>query len=471
MADAFTDLFIRNLKPTEKEYTRREKGGFGVRVYPTGRKTFIYIYRVDGQRRLLNLGEYYDPKRKGEAKGDRVTLQEARNIYDSERARVKDLKNGRANGADPVELRKQQSIQRRLAQVERKRIPTIADFIDEYITGHAKVKKRSWRIDEKVLKKDILPVWGPLKITDIKRRDIRPILDAMVKRGAPVQANRLLAYVRKMFSYAVARDVIEFNPFLRMDAPGNENSRERYLSADEIRLFWNNLDATDAMPEIKRALRLILVTGQRPGEVMGLHRREIEERWWTLPKERSKNKEANRIYLTDLALELIGNGKEYIFESPRRTRNKDEEETQKKNGEEKKISSHPFDTLVAAKSIRRNLAVPITDDNGKQLFTNDGKPAVRNVLGVAQFTPHDLRRTVSTHMAEIGIDEQTIDRIQNHVTNRKRGVTHVYVRYTYDKEKQAAMEAWERKLKSIISGKAFGKVVSISTAKGKAKTL
>jgi hypothetical protein len=72
-------------------------------------------------------------------------------------------------------------------------------------------------------------------------------------------------------------------------------------------------------------------------------------------------------------------------------------------------------------------------------------------------------------MAEIGIDEQTIDRIQNHVTNRKRGVTHVYVRYTYDKEKQAAMEAWERKLKSIVTGKSAGKVVSLASAKGKVK--
>ena len=173
MADSFTDLFIRNLKPAEKEYSRREKGGFGVRVYPTGRKTFFYLYRVDGQRRLLNLGEYYDPKRKGEAKRDRLTLQEARDLYDSERVKVKDLKNGRATGPDPVELRRKQSEQRKIAQVERMRTPTIAKFIEEYIEGHAKVKKRSWRTDEKVLKKDILPVWGPLKITDIKRRDIR----------------------------------------------------------------------------------------------------------------------------------------------------------------------------------------------------------------------------------------------------------------------------------------------------------
>ena len=441
----FTDRFIMNLKPEGKIVDIREGEGFGVRILPSGIKTFFYIYRFNGKRRFLNLG-HYDPNA---ASGERGTLAFFRKEYTAAKKKVQD-------GVDPLG-------EQALRELERKRTPTVAKFIEEYIDGHAKVKKRSWRTDEKVLKKDILPIWGPLKITDIKRRDIRPILDAMVKRGAPVQANRLLAYVRKMFSYAVSQDVIENNPFLRMDAPAIENSRERYLSAEEIRIFWKNLDLTDAADEIKRALRLILVTGQRPGEVMGLHRREIEGRWWTLPKERSKNREANRIYLADLALELIGDGKEYIFESPRKKR--------KKVGEEKDNASHPYDPLVATKSIKRNLAAPIIDDEGKQLFNDDGKPAVKNVLGIAPFTPHDLRRTVSTQMAEIGIDEQTIDRIQNHVTNRKRGVTHVYVRYTYDKEKQAAMEAWERKLKSIITGKTLAKVVSIRTRPRKVKVL
>jgi integrase len=437
----FTDRFISNLKPEGKIVDIREGEGFGIRILPSGIKTFFYIYRFNGKRRFLNLG-HYDPNA---ASGERGTLAFFRKEYTAAKKKVQD-------GVDPLG-------EQAVRELERKRTPTVAKFIEEYIEGHAKVKKRSWRTDEKVLNKDILPVWGPLKITDIKRRDIRPILDAMMKRGAPVQANRLLAYVRKMFSYAVSRDVIEINPFLRMETPSNENSRERYLSVDEIRLFWSNLNATDAAPEIKRALRLILVTGQRPGEVIGLHRREIEGCWWTLPKERSKNREANRIYLTDMALELIGDSKEYIFESPRKRRNGKEEAD--------KITSYPFDPLVATKSIKRNLAVPITDENSKPLFTDEGKPAVRNILGVDPFTPHDLRRTVSTHMAEIGIDEQTIDRIQNHVTNRKRGVTHVYVRYTYDKEKQAAMEAWERKLKSIVSGKTLAKVVSIKTRRNK----
>lgn len=439
MADTLTDLFVKNMKPESKEYTRREKGGFGVRVYPTGRKTFFYMYRVDGDRRFLNLGEYYEPSRKGEAKGARLTLQEARDLYDSERAKVKDLKNGRAAGPDPVELRRQKSEQRKLARVERKRTPTVAKFIEEeYLEKYAKKKKRSWRTDEKILQKDILPLWGPLKITDIKRRDIHPILDDMINRGAPIQANRLLACVRKVFSYAVTRDIIEINPFLRMKLPSEENKRERALSEDEIKTFWGNLAVTDILPEMQRALKLILVTSQRPGEVIGMHSREIDGHWWTIPKERAKNKRTHRVYLTDLALELIGDAKGYIFESS------------KKPGQ-------PFDSLVATKGLKRNFTIPVTDEKGKPLFTADGKPAVKNLLGVEPFTPHDLRRTAATLMAKEKVLKEHRERVLNHALEK---LDAVYNQHDYDDAKQAALETLSGKLQHIITGNQ-GKVLSI----------
>ena len=182
-----------------------------------------------------------------------------------------------------------------------------------------------------------------------------------------------------------------------------------------------------------------------PGKGPGIHRREIEGKWWTIPPERSKNREANRVYLTDTALEPIGNKEGYIFESPRNP-------------------EHPFDPLVMTKSLKRNISAPLKDKKGRPVLDKDGKPEIRNILGVAPFTPHDLRRTASTHMAELGISEETIDRVQNHVTKRRQGVTHVYVRYSYDKEKIQAMEAWERKLQSIISDKK-GKVIPIRRKK------
>ncbi len=292
---------------------------------------------------------------------------------------------------------------------------------------------------------DILPAWGKMKITDIKRRDILPILDKLVDRGSPIQANRLLAYVRKMFSFAVERDIIEVNPFLKMKAPSPENSCERYLSADEIKTFWKNLRINGCGAGDQARLEAGTCHSAAPGR--GCRNTSAGDRGEMVddPAGTSKNREANRVYLTDTALELIGNKEGYIFESPRNP-------------------EHPFDPLVMTKSLKRNISAPLKDKKGRPVLDKDGKPEIRNILGVAPFTPHDLRRTASTHMAELGISEETIDRVQNHVTKRRQGVTHVYVRYSYDKEKIQAMEAWERKLQSIISDKK-GKVIPIRRKK------
>jgi len=138
----------------------------------------------------------------------------------------------------------------------------------------------------------------------------------------------------------------------------------------------------------------------------------------------------------------------FIFPCPHRTKDK------------------PIDPHALAIAVSRNLAWPITDKKGKPLYGKDGKPATENKLGVDQFTPHDLRRTAATFMAQMGEMDEVIDAILNHA---KQGVIKVYNQYRYDKEKQTALESWERKLKSITTGKEPGKVLSISVAKGKAK--
>jgi integrase len=178
-------------------------------------------------------------------------------------------------------------------------------------------------------------------------------------------------------------------------------------------------------------LKLILITAQRPGEVIGMHASEIDGNWWTIPVERSKNKKAQRVYLTAMALELIGSTdkKGFMFPCPHKTK-------------KKAIAPHAL-----AIAVHRNLEWPITDKEGKPLYGKDGKPATENKLGIDQFTPHDLRRTAATFMAEMGEMDEVIDAILNH---SKQGVIRVYNQYRYDKEKQAALESWERKLQSII---------------------
>lgn len=399
--ERFTDAFIRNVQPSGKVTDIRESGsnGFGIRVLPNGTKKFFYVYSIDGKRRFLNLGIYKDVYHK-----EGITLAEANKRLVKAKSKVSD-------GIDPL-------LEKDKERAERLRTPFVADFVDEYIIRHAKEHNRGWKEIERALKSEIVPKWGKRKISDIKRRDLVLILDE-IKDRAPVMANRVLAYTRKMFSWAVSRDVIEVNPFMGMNKPAKEDSRARVLSEAEIKTLWHCLGNAKMSDVTKRVLKLILVTGQRPGEVIGMHRTEIDGDWWEIPADRSKNKVAHRVYLTGLAKQLIGDAKGYIFESPV---NPDK----------------PYEVRTLTHAIKGNL--PHTP-----------KSKVEDRLKIPHFIPHDLRRTAATRWAEMGIAGEMIDRLQNHITKQKQGVGHIYNRYSYDKEKQAALEAWERKLLSITA--------------------
>jgi len=418
----FTDADVRNMKTEKRLQDRLEGDGFGVRVYGTGAKVFYFTYTFDGKRRFLNLGEY-----------PTVTLADARKRHTA-------AKNKIDKGIDPL-------IEKDMAKAERKRTPFVSDFVDEFIKIYAKEHNRGWKEIERSLKSEIVPRWGKRKMTDIKRRDLIIVLDEIKERGAPVMANRVLAYTRKMFSWAIDRAVLEVHPFLMMKRPNKEETRERALSQAEIKAFWHNLDNCKMSDKIKRALKLILVTGQRPGEIIGMHRNEINGDWWELPAERSKNKQAHRVFLTPTAMQLIGDATGFIFESP----------------------VHPADLHESPPNPGKSYEVQTMTSDIKANLPHTPKSKVIDNLNIPHFTPHDLRRTASTQWAQMEISGDMIDRLQNHITKQKQGVGHIYNRYSYNKEKQMAMEQWERKLLSIIAEKkAVGTITSIKDGKRKA---
>lgn len=404
----FTDIYIKNLKPEPTKYYKREANGFAVKVWPSGVKTWVYIYTFESKRKEMRLGEY-----------PALKLADARTKYNEAYELHK-------NGRDPGAEERQQKEERRLAD-------TIEDLVKEYIKKHAKVNKRSWKNDERLLNKEVVPIWGDRKAEDIRKRDVVLLLESIVERGSPAMSNQTLKIVRKMFNFAVERDILQHTPCTGVKALAPNNSRERTLNEAEIKALWANLDAGIISDEIKRALKLILVTAQRPGEVIGMRAAEIDKRWWTIPSERAKNGRSHRVYLTNLAVSLIGDtkGKDFLFPCPHKKKIK-------------QIESHAVGVAV-----RRNLAWPVTDKNGKPLFDADGNPVTLNKLGIEQFTPHDLRRTAATFLAKMGNMDEVIDAVLNHA---KQGVIKVYNQYRYDLEKQKALEAWERKLNSIIDG-------------------
>lgn len=423
----FTDMYLKNLKPKISEYTVREKGGFGVRVMPTGRKVFFYQYRIDGQRRFLNLGVYPD-----------LELKDARKKYEAAASQVNLLKSGLPGGADPVQVKTDKSVERE----EHRKAHTVAELITEYIEKHAMIYKKGWQEDKRILEKDALPIWGKRKAADISKRDVVLLLEKIMERGSPGSANGNFKCIRKMFSFAVERDILAHSPCVGVKMPAPINSRERTLSEAEIKTLWASLEVASISDEIKRAIKLIFVTAQRPGEVIGMHTNEIDDKWWTIPAERAKNGKTHRVFLTDTALELIG--------SLKKTDKETGKEVDRGNifpcPHEKK--KQPIAVNALAHSIRRNLAWPVLI-KGKQVYDNNGKPVTENRLGTEAFTPHDGRRTAATFMAQMGFMDEIIDAVLNHV---KQGIIKTYNRHDYDKEKQQALEAWERKLKSIITG-------------------
>lgn len=416
----FTDIYIRNLKAEQTKYYKREAHGFAIKVWPSGAKTWVYIYTFDGKRKEMRLGEYPAMK-----------LADARTKYTEAYELHK-------NDRDPGAEDRQKKEERRLAD-------TIEDLVKEYIKKHAKINKRSWKDDERLLNKEVVPLWGDRKAVDIRKRDVVLLLEGIVERGSPAMSNQTLKIVRKMFNFAVERDILQHSPCAGVKALAPNNSRERTLSESEIKSLWTNLDSGIISDEIKRALKLILVTAQRPGEVIGMRAAEIDKRWWTIPSERAKNGRTHRVYLTDLAVQLIGDTekKDFLFPCLHK----------------KKIKQ--IETHAVGVAVRRNLAWPLVDKSGKPLFDADGKPATENKLGVEQFTPHDLRRTAATFLAQMGTMDEVIDAVLNHA---KQGIIKVYNQYRYDKEKQMALESWERKLNSIIAG-TKNKVVSIAKRK------
>lgn len=400
-----TDMLLRNLKPQAQRYLVWADHGLGVRVSPKGRKSFVYLYRYEGKARFLTLGDY-----------PRMTLADAHRAHAEA---MKKLEQGIDPGAATVNERK-----------EERKAPTVAALADEYIERWAKPRKKSWKVDLRILQKDVLPEWGRRKAKDITRRDVKDLLNKVLDRGAPIGANRLLALLRKMFNYAVDElEIIITSPCLKIKSPASENRRDRVLTTDEIYAFWNGLDEARMAEGTKLILKLQLVTGQRKGEIVSAAWEEIDltDRWWTIPAKQTmlrlthnvedglaKNKLAHRVFLAPMAVELLQRVKAlsgdspWLFPSPR--------------------GNKPITGAAVDHALRLAL----------------------NSLEMEHFTPHDLRRSAATFMTgSCGIPRLVVSKILNHAEPH---ITSIYDRASYDKEKQMALRTWGRKLQSIIEG-------------------
>ena len=292
--------------------------------------------------------------------------------------------------------------------------PTIEEVVREYLARHAKPKKRSWREDRRMLERDVLPSWRRRRARDVTARDVRRLLDAIVDRGAPIQANRTLAVVRRLFNWAAAPDRAMVpqghNPCRGLERPAPERQRERVLSADELRALWRALDAEP--PDVASLFRLYVLTAQREAEVRTMRWAEVDlvAGWWTIPAARAKNGRAHRVPLSPPAVAV----------------------------------------QRALDFGRSGWVFPGRGTSGCHGRPYKAMHRLRRASGVADFTPHDLRRTAASHMTSMGVPRLTVSKLLNHA---ERGVTAVYDRYGYDREKMEAAVVWAERVEEIVHGR------------------
>lgn len=357
---ALSDRGIRNLKPLKKDKFYADGNGLYLRIKATGAKVFLFRTQAKPRPRWITLGNYPDLK-----------LVEARS---------------------------------RALEMSKSSIPEVVTVEDAYNVWYTRYVMRNYRRPEIVSQRflaDPGEAWFTKPVGSITRVNVSDLLQTVVDRGAPVQANRLLADIKHFFDYAVERGWVLSNPaagITRKTVGGREVSKDRALTMDEISKYIRTLQPSPRLHlKTKLALGLVLLTGQRPGEVLTLKPSDIDnQHWWYL--QNTKSGRPHKVYLTRTARALLRIAVKFFGDEP--------------FGNDHRALSHALRRIIPE-------------------------------MGIPPFTPHDLRRTMATRLADMGVAPYVIEKMLNH---QMEGVMAVYNRSEYMDERKAAWEKWSQAL-------------------------
>lgn len=381
--------------------------GFGLRVTKAGGRAFILQYTVEGKQRRKTIGDY-----------PTWTLEAAR-------IEAREMVQRISKGDDPLEEKRRRRAEPLVQNVAR-------DWLEKHASG-----LRSFVTIRGLVENDIIPAIGDMKITDVRRRDVIELVEAKAEK-TPRSAAQLLIYARKILTFAADREYIAANPVadLKPDSitvigkkkPLTPTVRKRVLDVEEIRQFWHKVQDAEVSKLTALALKLVLVTGQRPGEVAGMHENEISGRWWTIPaSRRGKTDTIQRVYLTDTGLSVIAEARAEIDRLTRRRKDP--------------WTGHCFEARPGKPITNGALARAAT--RHREHLSNKDDPTW------GHWTPHDLRRTMRTGLSACRIRPDIAEIAIGHVIGGIRGT---YDQHSFEDEIRTAHEAWERRLNAIIDG-------------------
>jgi len=406
VAKRLTPISVKNVKPPTGKYRREIPDGGCTGLYllvqpVTGAKSWAVRYRYQGRSRKLTLGN-----------GHFLTLAEARE--QATRA-LGELHNGR----DPAETMFTARAHAKQVELERK-ADTIDNLAAQFLDKHAaKLRPASARQLTYIFHKIVLPRWSGRLIHDIKRRDVIALVEEVSER-TPIMANRALAGISKFFNWCLERDVVVASPVAGVKAPNRENVRERVLSDDELRQIWQACDKIGGTGA--RCVQMLILTGQRRCEVGGMKRTEIEGDTWKLPATRMKARDSHTVPLSAQAMAIIDaqpvmHGTDLIFT----------------NGRAPFMHWHRI-----KKEIDAHMS-PKTE----------------------RWTLHDLRRSVASGMAGLGIALPVIEKLLAHRSGTFRGIVAVYQKHSFIPEMRHALEQWAQHIDEVVHGRAIEKVVPL----------
>lgn len=392
----FTDTFIKRIKPQEKRMEKFEGAGFGILIYPTGTKSWIYRYKINNKKDTIIFGHYPE-----------MTLSDARK-------RFHELREIRRSGTNPKTLIQQEQNQ------EKNTVKKL--FMSWYVNYVEKNRKKPLQIKQQI-EADIIPLLGDMELEKVKPMDITRALDNIVHRGAPIHANRVLSSLKQAFNYAVSRGSMQNNPagsIRARDIGGLEKPRERFLTLDEIKSIWQFLDTDQSKMSLqtKSAIKIIILTGVRTAEIRLAKWSEFnfKDSLWTIPPENTKGAITVKIHLsklTKLVLEELKSISDSPFVLP------------------SFVLNQPLDENALPRAIRR----------------------IQTRIGIPMWTAHDLRRTFATQLGErLNVDPVVIEKCLGHKMPR--------IMATYNKnemlpQRKDALEGWAKCIQDFIGEDTF----------------
>lgn len=391
-----TTKLIESLKPEVEPYRVPDQRcrGLALRVATSGRKTWDLAYRVKGtgKVRRCSLGAFDD-----------VGLEAARMRAD-EITRA-------ARGGHDLLAEELQAKRESAARV------TVGQLIDAYVARPEAQTQRTAKEIASRLRRALAPI-SDRHAADLRRRDIRELLDPVAERGARREAEKRRLIVGSLFRWAVSRDDIETDPTAGLPSYGAAERRDRVLDDAEIRTMWHWLSASTMPGSVVAILRLQLALGARCGEIAGMHAEEIDPRdWlWTLPAARSKNGRPRTTPLVGMAREMIRTRLELVGER------------------------HLFVTGADRPLASANVGHAIKVRRGK--------------IPIAHFTTHDLRRTVATNLVVMGASFEQAALCIGHDPGTRQTKTLVrhYVRDDFLRLKTEIFMAWDARLRTVVAG-------------------